>query len=141
CHMPYTPFWLVWKPHRPEVLYSHIGLAEMLKEVLPGWRTGAHPPLFPSNLQGTRSPLDGPEPEARMPRSSVPFGMMSASIVSRTPLLFRSSPRMLVTVGVPAIVVPGTNMDEKVTTTSGRSMTRLRFRSRSSRPPAAKSVE
>ncbi len=60
---------------------------------------------------------------------------------------------MFVTVGVPLMTVPGTNMLENVTSSSGTtkfwngstwsglSMTRLRFRSRTSRPPAGKSVE
>ena len=148
CQTPYEPAADVWKPQSPLVLYSHIGLAEMPNAVLPGCRIGTQPPVVLSKFQGILSPVDGPDPANRMPRSRTPLGMMSVSETSRTPLLFRSSPRMLVTVGVPEMVVPGTNMDEKVTsssgstnslngsTTSGRSICRLRFRSRTSRPPA-----
>src|SRR6266850_7810445 len=166
----------VWKPHTPEVLYSHIGLALMFVAVLDGCRTESHPPLLASKFQGTLSALDGPVPENRRPRSRVPFGRTSASAASRMPLLFRSSPRVLLTtvlqVPVPAPVqqangLPapthwaldptGANSDEKVTSssgrmnrstgsmTSGRSMSWLRFRSRTPRQvspgPARQSVE
>src|SRR6266571_7879179 len=125
--MPYrfSPPPDVWKPHSPFVFHSHIGFGEMDPALLCGCRIGTQPPLVLSKFQGTLSPLDGPVAENRMPRSRKPFGTMSRSFESRRPLLFRSSPRVLLTssaatVGVAGLSAPRTNMEEKVTSSSGR---------------------
>src|SRR5437773_7926211 len=117
CQMPnlFRPAEL-WKPHTPDVLYSHIGLGLMFVAVLAGWRIGTHPPLLRSKFHGTLSlPGVGPVAERRMPRSRRLFGTTS-SPGSRMPLLFTSSPRVLLTTVLPVPIV--VNRDEKVTSSS-----------------------
>jgi hypothetical protein len=152
CQMPAPLFWkrgdaspsaiAVWKPHSPSPLYSQVTCAPPTPASLLGWRTGVKPPLFASKLNGTLSPADGPEALARIPLSSWLFGTMSASPVSRTPLLLRSSPSVLRT-SPPSV----SHIVEKVMSSSGiwmpvngsiwsaASICRLRLRSRISRPP------
>src|SRR5438093_7276495 len=132
----------VWKPHTPEVLYSHIGFDEIPAARLPGCRTANQPPFDASKFHGTLSARLGPVALNRMPRSRALFGTTSASVASSTPLSFRSSPRMFETAGVATQVPPGhcafvvqltigallhlgtvvpfTNMLEKGTSSSGR---------------------
>src|SRR5437899_8172780 len=136
--------------HTPPPLYSHSGFGLALPRLLKLERSGNQPPSFVSKFQGTLStPGVGPVAEARMPRSSRPFGMVS-SPASSTLLSFRSSPSVLLTL---PLAVPTTNMLEKVMSSSGKnsplkgsilsaaSIWRLRLKSRTSRPPAGKSVE
>src|SRR5262245_52599041 len=80
CQMPYlfNPA-DVWKPHGPDVLYSHIGFALIPAGVLAGWRIDDQPPLLLSKVHGILSPTDGPLDETRTPRSNRPFGTMSGS--------------------------------------------------------------
>ena len=152
CQIPYLfspPD--VWKPHTPEVRYSHIEFGLMFSTLLCGCRIDTHPPSLLSKFHGTLSAADGPVADPRMPWSSIPFGMMSASPGSWISLQFKSSPHQLLTIALPGPIVA--NRDEKTTsssgrmnslagsTTSGRSIDRLRFRSRTWRPPAGKSVE
>ena len=140
----------VWKPHSPKrVLYSQRGLLVMPVPRLAGWRKGIHPPLLLSKLQGTSIVFPAAGIGFRIPKSRAPFGMMS-SPGSRVPLLFTSSPRVLVTTVPPSTRV---NIEAKVMSSSGTrkprngssvsalSITRFRFRSRTSRPPFGKSVE
>ena len=142
-----------WKPHCPKVSYSQVSARAVGPGRLEGCRKPFQPPLLRSKLQGTLSPaavVVGPVLENRMPLSSVPFGMTSNSPTSRTPLPFRSSPRVLVT-RPPA--VPGTNIELKVMSSSGltiprngsvmsgRSIWRFLLKSRICRPPPGKSVE
>ena len=108
--------------HSPPPLYSHTGFGLTLPGLLKLWRTGNQPPSLLSKFQGTLStPGVGPVEEARMPRSSRPFGMMSASLGFRTPSSFRSSPRVLLTLPEMAGgAVPITNMLENVMSSSGK---------------------
>src|SRR2546425_4996937 len=106
----------------PPPFYSHTGFGLMPPGLLKLWRTGNQPPSLLSKFQGTLStPGVGPVEDARMPRSSRPFGMMSASLGFRMPSSFRSSPRVLLT--LPEMAggeVPITNMLENVMSSSGK---------------------
>src|SRR6266487_2358461 len=93
--------------HTPPPLYSHSGFGLMLPRLLKLERNGTQPPSLLSKFQGTLStPGVGPVAEARIPRSSRPFGMVS-SPASKVLLSFKSSPSVLLTLP-PA--VPTTNM-------------------------------
>ena len=138
--------------HTPPPLYSHSGFGLMLPRLLKLERNGNQPPSLLSKFQGTLSPALGPVADARMPRSSRPFGMVS-SPGSRVLLSFRSSPSVLFTLPVPPVVLSTKNRLEKVMSSSGKnsplngsilsaaSIWRLRLKSRTSRPPCGQSVE
>src|SRR5258706_10046521 len=99
----------------PPPLYSHTGSGPAEPGRLNTERSGTQPPSLLSKLQGTLSPALGPLAEARIPRSSRAFGIVSSPL-SSSPLSFRSSPRVLVTL---PDAVPTTNIDENVTSSSG----------------------
>src|SRR5262245_59090122 len=117
CQMPKVVPDDVCIPHRPLVLYSHIGAAGAPVGVLEGCRKGTQPPLLRSKSHGTLWAGSAGLFEFRMPRSTALFGMRSRSIPVKVPLRSRSSPIWLVK--LPAGAPLPANMLEKVTRSFG----------------------